>query len=94
MTVDELLTQFPNARPGLEIFFDAPKTREELSGLIGRMGGRVQGLQTILDVQPGATRAAESADRIIGIWNSVHPRIRMGCSRAGARRKRIQVADG
>ena len=51
MTVDELLTQFPNARPGLEIFFDAPKTREELSGLIGRMGGRVQGLQTILDVQ-------------------------------------------
>ena len=80
MTVDELLTQFPNARPGLEIFFDAPKTREELSGLIGRMGGRVQGLQTILDVQPGATRAAESADRIIGIRTQFIPEYEWGAA--------------
>ena len=44
------------------------------------MGGRVQGLQTILDVQPGATRAAESADRIIGIRTQFIPEYEWGAA--------------
>jgi len=63
--LDETLEQVPNARPGLEMYFDKPVSVQEATVVLNRLKEEGLGAQTINEVSRGTTRAG--SNKIIGI---------------------------
>jgi len=66
-----ILKSNPNARPGVEIYFDSGVTPEEVAKVVAFLKSKGLGAQTINEAERGATRAG--GNKVIGIRSAYVP---------------------